>query len=73
MENEEIRYGADGSTKSDGIKHYGLKENGAWIVDENSILIHFTCPRVANIQKDILEELYTSMGDDAKITVEEIK
>lgn len=55
------------------VKHWGLKENGRWLVDNDSIIVHFTCPRVANVQKDILDSLYEEMGDDGVITVEEIK
>lgn len=55
------------------VKHYGLKENGSWMLTEDGVLIAFTCPRVANVQKEIYDMLYASMDDDAEITVEEIK
>lgn len=55
------------------VKHWGLKEDGVWMADSDGIIIHFTCPRVANVQKDIYDALYKSMDDDAEITVEEIK
>lgn len=55
------------------VKHWGLKEDGKWMADSDGVIIHFTCPRVANVQKDIYDTLYKSMGDEAVITVEEIK
>lgn len=55
------------------VKHWGLKEDGAWMLDADGVIIHFTCPRVANVQKDIYDMLYKSMDDEAEITVEEIK
>jgi hypothetical protein len=59
--------------EKDIVKHWGLKENGSWFVDSDGILIAFTCPRVANVQKDIIDALYAENNDEGVVTVEEIK
>lgn len=67
---------SDGKVKvrdEDVVKHWGLKEDGSWMLTGDGVIIAFTCPRVANVQKDIYDMLYKSMEDDAVITVEEIK
>jgi hypothetical protein len=55
------------------VKHWGLKSGTNWFVDSDGVIINFSCPRVANVQKEIMDHAYAELGEPMEVRVEEIK